>query len=417
MRREETREERQEESPEEKLARLSVRQLPPAQIHAAKRAPKTEPAPSASPPNGAGEPLEKLTPIRFITGEILPPREWIAYDGWIPTRKVTLLQGDGGEGKTPLVHQLQASCATARAWLGLRVEECASVGFYTEDEEQDIKERQAAIDAAYCCACAETGNMHLFPRVGEDNELVVFDRGRRPSVTKFYRQVCEAAHDYHARLVVLDVAVDLFGGNEISRVEVRAFFRPLFLLARNINGAVVMTSHVSQAGIRSDGGHSGSTDWSNAARTRLYLSRPKDDDSGEADPNARILTRKKANLATTGDTIKLHWKNGLIVPDEPSTTRYFHRSADEVFLALVDATTREGQKVSPKPRAGNYAPALFMKRAAKERGDYQRADLERAMQRLLQGRELTIVSYGPPSSDTQMIVRTGSALDSEDGSP
>jgi AAA domain/Bifunctional DNA primase/polymerase, N-terminal len=341
--------------------------------------------------------LEKLTPIRFVRGEVLPPREWIAYDGWIPTRKVTLLQGDGGEGKTPLVHQLQASCATALPWLGLRVEECASIGFYSEDEEQDIKERQAAIDASYGCACVETGNMHLFPRVGEDNELVVFDRNRRPSVTKFYRQVCEAAYDYHARLVVLDVAVDLFGGNEISRVEVRAFFRPLFLLARNINGAVVMTSHVSQAGIRSDGGHSGSTDWSNAARTRLYLSRPKDDDNGEADANARILTRKKANLASIGDTIKLHWKNGLIVPDEPSTPHYFHRSADEVFLALLDAVTNEGQRVSPKPRAGNYAPMLFMKRPPKERGDYQRPDFERAMQRLLQSRDLTIVPYGRPS--------------------
>ena len=133
-----------------------------------------------SEPASSNNQVEKLTPIRFVKGEILPPREWIVYDGWIPTRKVTLLQGDGGEGKTPLVQQLQSSCATALPWLGLRVEECASVGFYTEDEEQDLKERQAAIDAAYGCACAETGNMHLFPRVGEENELVVFDRARRP---------------------------------------------------------------------------------------------------------------------------------------------------------------------------------------------------------------------------------------------
>ena len=126
----------------------------------------------------ADEPLPKLVPIRFVKGEILPPREWIVHDGWIPTRKVTLIQGDGGDGKTPLVQQLQSSCAAALPWLGLRVKECASVGFYTEDEEQDLKERQAAIDAAYGCDCVGTGNMHLFPRVGEDNELVVFDRRR-----------------------------------------------------------------------------------------------------------------------------------------------------------------------------------------------------------------------------------------------
>ena len=324
------------------------------------------------------KPLPKLVPIRFVKGEILPPREWIVYDGWMPTRKVALLQGDGGDGKTPLVHQLQSSCATALPWLGLRVRECASVGFYTEDEEYDLKERQACIDAAYGCACAESGKMHVFPRVGDDNELVAFDRARRPAVTKFYRQTREAALDLHARLVVFDVAVDLFGGNEIARQEVRAFFRPLHILAQKIDGAVVLTGHLSQAGIRSDGGHSASTDWSNAARTRLYLNRPKAEDGEEADTNARILTRKKANFASIGDTIKMHWENGLLVPDGLSMPSYFRRSADDVFLALLDAVTNEGQKVSPKPKAGNYAPAIFMKRRPKEREDYRRGDFERA---------------------------------------
>ena len=360
----------------------------------------------APPPQEDDKPLPKLVPIRFVKGEVLPSRDWIAYDGWIPTRKVTLIQGDGGEGKTPLVHQLQSSCAAALPWLGLRVKECASVGFYTEDEEQDLKERQAAIDAAYGCACDEIGNMHLFPRVGEENELVVFDRARRPVLTKFYQQICEAALDLHARLVVLDVAVDLFGGNEIARQEVRAFFRPLIGLARKIDGAVVLTSHVSQAGIRSDGGHSGSTDWSNAVRSRLYLNRPKAEDSEEADTNARILTRKKANFASIGDTVKLHWENGLIVPDGLSAPSYFRRSAEDVFLALLDAVTSEGQKVSPKPRAGNYAPSVFMNRRPREREDYQRVDLVRAMQGLFQRRR----SRSFPTVRRRAVTKSSSAL-------
>jgi hypothetical protein len=286
------------------------------------------------------------------------------------------------------------------------VEECVSIGVYTEDEEYDLKERQAAIDAAYGCDCVGTGNMQLFPRAGEENELVVFDRARRPVLTKFYHQVCEAALDFHARLIVLDVAVDFFGGNEIARQEVRALFRPLNSLARKIDGALVLTSHVSQAGIRSDGGHSGSTDWSNAVRSRAYLNRPKTDDGEEADTNARLLTRKKANLASIGDAIKLHWENGLIVPDGLSTPGYFRRPPDDVFLALLDAVTSEGQNVSPKPRAGNYAPALFMKRSPKEREDYRRADFERVMQALLQGRRIRIVAYGRSSWGYEKLVRT-----------
>ncbi len=103
------------------------------------------------------------------------------------------MQGDGGDGKTPLVQQLQSSCATALPWIGLRVEECVSIGFYIEDEEQHLKERQAAIDAAYSQHCASTGNLHLFPRPDEENELVVFDRTGKPSITPFYHQVREAA--------------------------------------------------------------------------------------------------------------------------------------------------------------------------------------------------------------------------------
>ena len=378
-----------------------------------KRTEPPEPSPEPAPPPG-DEPLPKLVPLRLVKGEVLPPREWIVHDGWIPARKTTLIQGDGGDGKTSLAQQLQSSCAVGLPWLGLRVNECVSVGFYTEDEAYDMKERQAAIDAAYGCDCVGTGNMHLFPRAEEDeNELVVFDRTRRPILTKFFRQFREAALDFRARLAVLDVAVDLFGGNEIARQEVRAFFRPLNSVAREIDGGVVVTSHVSQAGIRSDGGHSASTDWSNACRSRLYLNRPKAENGDAADANGRLLTRKKANLARIGDTIKLHWENGLIVPDRVDTRRSFPRSADDVFLALVDAVTEEGQRASPKPRAGNYAPALFMKRRPQERDDYQRVDLERAMQRLLQCRKVSIIPYGPPSSGTQMIVRSHPAMQVE----
>ena len=74
---------------------------------------------------------------------------------------------------------------------------------------------------------------------------------------------------------------------------------------------------------------------------------------------------------------------------------------------------REGQKVSPKPRAGNFAPAFFMKRPAKEREDYQRPDFERAMQLLLQRQRIKIVPYGYPSDGHEKLVRTDAPQDAE----
>jgi hypothetical protein len=343
------------------------------------------------PPGGeAEEPLPKLIPLKRVKGRV---REWNVRD-WIPKRTPTLFQGDGGLGKSTILQQWQSSCATNALWLGLTVEECVTLGVYTEDEGQDIDLRQDAIDDAYGFDCVATGKMHMFPMAGEDAEMVVFDKAGNPSLTKFYRQIEEAALDHHVGGVGFDVAVDLYGGNEIMRRQVRAFMRAIATLARKINGPAVVTAHVSQAGIQSDGGHSGSTDWSNAARSRVYLSAPKAEDSEPVDPDARVFSRKKSNHARLGDTIKLKWRNGLFVP-EVREGSYFRRPAEDVFLALLDAVTSEGQKVSPKPRAGNFAPTFFLKRTAKEREDYGRADFERALQKLLQHPpKIKIAPYG-----------------------
>ena len=59
--------------------------------------------------NGGGEPTAKLAPIRFVEGESIPPRDWIVPDGWLGTRTSTLFQGDGGDGKSTIAQQLQAS--------------------------------------------------------------------------------------------------------------------------------------------------------------------------------------------------------------------------------------------------------------------------------------------------------------------
>ena len=192
------------------------------------------------------------------------------------------------------------------------------------------------------------------------------------------------------------------------RRQVRSFMRAIANLGRMIDGPVIVTGHVSQSGIQSDGGHSGSTDWSNAARSRAYLSAPKPEGDGPVDPDARIFSRKKANHARLGEMIKLKWQKGLFVP-EVRAGSFSRRPADDVFLALLDALTREGQKVSPKPKAGNYAPAFFMKRSPKEREDYQRGDFERAMQRLLQHpQKIKIVPYGRASWNYEQIIRADS---------
>jgi RecA-family ATPase len=371
-----------------------------------------EPPPESESGNGADDepPLPKLVPLPYIEGETVTPQEWL-IEPWVPMDgQATLFQGDGGEGKSTIAQQLQSSCATELPWLGLRVKGCNSVGFYTEDRKKDLLRRQAAIDAAYGLDCRSPDSphtMHLFPRRDFDNELIRFTRTGAPEPTPFFYQVREVALDGRAKLVVLDVNVDLFGGAENERRQVRAFARQLNELAGVIDGSVFLTGHLSMAGIKSEGGHSGSTDWNNAFRSRAYLGRPKGNAEGEDEPqaNARLITRKKANFAPIGETIKLHWSRGVFLPDEFISSQ-FRRPVDDVFLALLDAHEAANRTpLSESKNASNFAPRVFGRAPASERDGYGESDLVRAMERLFSAGKIIGVPYRKRGEDFRKIAR------------
>ena len=161
-------------------------------------------------------------------------------------------------------------------------------------------------------------------------------------------------------------------------------------LARDIDGAVLLTAHPSLDGLRTGSGTSGSTAWHNAVRSRLYLTRPTDEDTRDR----RILTRKKANYATIGDTISLTWRDGVFVADEKTGIlgSIGRRKAETVFLDLLERLTVEERWVSDNSHAGNYAPRLFADRP--EREGFNKADFKRAMEGLFSQDRIKIEEYG-----------------------
>jgi RecA-family ATPase len=164
-------------------------------------------------------------------------------------------------------------------------------------------------------------------------------------------------------------------------------------------------------GISSGSGNSGSTGWPGAFRSHLYLEIPKrGKDEEPADPNAtdeRVLTRKKSNWARAGETIEIRLRDGAFINKNPPTGilgSIERRTAEGVFLELVDVTTQEGQPVSANSRAGNYAPRVFAMRPPYERENFRRADFERAMQALFARREITAEEYGRKGDARRRIV-------------
>jgi RecA-family ATPase len=178
-------------------------------------------------------------------------------------------------------------------------------------------------------------------------------------------------------------------------------------MAREIDGSVICCAHPSLSGINSGTGSSGSTGWDGAFRSRLYMSSPKEDDSGEApDTDERVLTRVKANWAKIGETIPMRWRDGVFIVNQPAggiIGSIERRTAERVFLDLRDEPAAQGRYVSHKSRASNYAPKLFAKHPNRER--FTSKDFERAMESLFARNEIAIGAYRTEGHNHECIVK------------
>jgi RecA-family ATPase len=314
--------------------------------------------------------------------EPIPLREWIV-DGVVPKRNVTMLSGDGGLGKTLLAAQLQIAGALGAPWLGIQMAPITSLGLYCEDDIDELHRRTADICSYHGCVFQQLGDVHLTSRVGDDNLLVTFDKHDVAMPTPLYNELTEHAADIKAQLIVLDSLHDLFGGNEIMRTHARQFIGLLRRLALRVNGAVLLCAHPSLAGINSGTGTSGSTAWNNAVRSRLYLTKPDEEDVVNED--TRILKTVKANYAPLS-AIDLTWRSGVFVRNAPSGDPYGQIA--ETFLQLLDKVIAQGSYVSPAKASPEYAPKVFVRM----RSDLTRKSLETAMRALLNQGKITIVT-------------------------
>jgi len=245
-----------------------------------------------------------------------PEREWLVPE-WIPAGTVSSIYGDGGVGKTLIAQQLLYAAAIGGQWLGLDVPKCRTIGVFCEDDKDELHRRHESIKQAMGVTIGNPfEDAFLWPRVGFDNLLVTFDRESKPTMSALFERTMKVVLDNRIGLLVLDTAADLFGGNEVIRGQVNYFIKAVcgayIRRAKELGFGltVVILAHPSQAGRNSGTGESGSTGWSNAVRSRLYLTRPEN-----GLPEQRILTRKKSNYSAAGDDVKLElmWFKGAII--------------------------------------------------------------------------------------------------------
>lgn len=316
-----------------------------------------------------------------LAGKPLPERQWIV-PGWIPSRAVTMLNGDGGVGKSLVALQLMVSCALGRPWLGLPTKRMKTFALFCEDDQAEVHLRLNDIARSEGVEFDDLEGVGWAARSGLENVLMAFGQQEQVGrATPLWGALSEEIKAFGAQLVVIDTLADAFGGNENFRSQARSFIGQLRGLANAINGAVILTAHPSVAGQASGTGLSGSTAWNNSVRSRIYLTRPKADD-GDQDDNARILKRVKANYASASDQLKLRYGNGVLVADTAAGLEWMtHDRADAAFLVALRALKAEGRSVSHSPGA-NFAPKIMAGRP--ETKGFNKPDLTQAMNRLLQ---------------------------------
>lgn len=207
--------------------------------------------------------------------------QWLWYP-YIPYGKITIIQGDPGEGKTTAVLQIAALLSRG------------------ERLPCDDRESQP-INIIY--QTAEDGlNDTVKPRLLQANadctKIKVIDETNK-SLTMLDERLEKAIMETEAKLVILDPIQAYLGADINMNVanETRAVMSRLGKLAEEYSCAVVLIGHMNKGGGKASYRGLGSIDFQAVARSVLIVGRIKDD------PTTRVIAQGKSSLAPEGDSI------------------------------------------------------------------------------------------------------------------
>lgn len=280
-------------------------------------------------------------------------------DQLLPVGVASSLAGHGGTGKTSLALYAAGCVATGRRFMGLEVKQVPVLMYSAEDGADVIRYRlKQIIDHEAIPASTLAENLHVIDATNIDpalfierNERDEFGSTKRGFTTPAFRALTDKAVEVGAGLVVIDNASDTFEANENERARVRGFIRSLAQMAREIDGAVLLLSHVDKATAKSRGsteGYSGSTAWHNSVRSRMFL-------HGEG--RNMILEHQKANFGPLADDLLMHWEQGVLMAGHvEGVTRDQHETDLQhtaAILAMIDERSERGNFISTSRTAGN----------------------------------------------------------------
>ena len=224
----------------------------------------------------------------------------------------TSLYAPGGFGKSLLAQLLGSCVASGREFLGVPTMHAPVLGIFCEDDDDELWRRQCRINNLVSLRMTDLSAFAAQGRLGLPNLLMAFTKGKPPAALPLLAEIEAKAIMVGARLIILDNAAQLFGGEENARAEVTTFINELNGLARRLNAAVLMLGHPPKSGAE----YSGSTAWHAAVRCMWTLTRAAEKEEDGEPSELMILTRSKANYAPGGAEIRLRWVDGVLRRDD-----------------------------------------------------------------------------------------------------
>ena len=207
--------------------------------------------------------------------------DWLWYS-YIPFGKLTIVQGNPGEGKTFFAMQLAAACTNQKFLPDMEPFEPFNMIFQTAED-----------------GLGDTVKPRLVSSGADLKRVLVIDDAENP-LTLADDRIEKAIRENNAKLMVIDPLQAFLGANvDMNRAnEVRPVFRKLADIAQSTGCAIVMIGHLNKAsGTQSTYRGLGSIDIAAVVRSILFVGKVKDD------PTTRVIVHEKSSLAPPGQAL------------------------------------------------------------------------------------------------------------------
>lgn len=208
----------------------------------------------------------------------LTPVEWL-WKPYLPFGKLSVLQGNPGEGKTYFAMHLAAACTNGKLLPNMERMKPFNVIYQTAEDGLGDTVKPRLIEA------------------GADLDRVLVIDDSEVQLTLSDERIEKAIIENNARLVIIDPIQAYLGADvDMNRAnEVRPIFMRLGQVAQRTGCAILLIGHLNKAaGMQSLQRGLGSIDIAAAVRSVMFIGKLKHD------PTMRILTHEKSSLAPPG---------------------------------------------------------------------------------------------------------------------